>query len=155
MGSRSTDAANKKILSMVAHIVSAHVRRNNVAMAQLPSLIHSVHDALSVLRGVRTASMSEKRDPAVSIMASVEHDAITCLECGQKRKMIREHLKRDHKLSPEAYRRRWDLPVDYAFTAPAFRNKRSALARQINLARLATKQSNDAGIQSAIFQTHE
>jgi predicted transcriptional regulator len=41
----------------------------------------------------------------------------------------------DHKLTPQQYREKWDLPRDYPMVAPNYAQTRSALAKKIGLGR--------------------
>ncbi|MGI4959510.1 MAG: MucR family transcriptional regulator, partial [Janthinobacterium lividum] len=66
---------------------------------------------------------------------SVFADYIVCLEDGKKLKMLKRHLMTSYGLTPQAYRERWGLPSDYPMVAPAYAEKRSALAKSIGLGR--------------------
>jgi predicted transcriptional regulator len=109
-------------------IVAAYLGNHNVAPEQIPAIIASVHAALSSI-GQPIAPV----EPAVSIRKSVQPDAIICLDCGFSGQMIRRHLTVSHGLTPEQYRERWNLPVDYPIVAPNYAQKRSALAKEIGL----------------------
>ena len=50
--------------------------------------------------------------PAVSIRSSVKPDAVACLECGAKFKMLKRHLSTEHGMTPEDYKARWNLGSD-------------------------------------------
>jgi predicted transcriptional regulator len=108
--------ADETLLTLAADIVSAHVSHNAVAADQLPVLIQSVYASLAGLG--RRPPVEEKREPAVSVRSSVKADAIACLECGAKMKMLKRHLSTDHGLSPAEYRSRWNLAADYPMVAP-------------------------------------
>ena len=120
------------IVTLTADIVSAHVSNNSVAANDLPNLIRSVYSALS---GVTADEIieAERPEPAVSIRASVQKDAITCLECGASMKLLKRHLSAEHGLSPREYRARWSLGEDYPLVAPAYAARRQALAVQMGL----------------------
>ncbi|MFN9612418.1 MAG: MucR family transcriptional regulator, partial [Hyphomonadaceae bacterium] len=60
---------------------------------------------------------------------------IICLEDGKKLKMLKRYLRSKYNLSPEEYRRRWNLPADYPMVAPNYAKRRSEFARQIGLGR--------------------
>ncbi len=120
------------LITLTADIVAAHVTNNSVAVADLPSLIQNVHGALSNLGKSETAPET-KQEPAVSVRASVKPDYIVCLEDGKKLKMLKRHLKTAYNMSPDEYRERWGLPMDYPMTAPNYAQKRSALAKDSGL----------------------
>lgn len=122
------------LLDHVADIVSAHVSNNAVAAADLPGLIQSVYASLAAL-GQAPEPATEERKPAVSIRASVKPDAVTCLECGEKMKMLKRHIGAEHSMTPAEYRTRWSLPADYPMVAPDYAAKRKELAVRNGLGR--------------------
>jgi predicted transcriptional regulator len=147
------DEPNDTLLTLTADIVAAHVSNNSVAVADLPSLITRVHDALAGLGGP-VAEPPEELKPAVSIRASVKPDHIVCLEDGKKLKMLKRHLMTTYKMTPEQYRQRWNLPADYPMVAPNYAQKRRDLAKKIGLGRkpgtkvAVAKQATKAPTQS-------
>lgn len=126
--------ANDMLLDFVADIVSAHVSNNSVSANDLPGLIQSVYASLAAL-GQSPEPLAEKLMPAVSVRASVKSDAIACLECGAKFKMLKRHLGTDHDMTPAEYRARWNLAADYPMVAPDYAATRAELARKIGLGR--------------------
>lgn len=126
--------ADETLLTLAVDIVSAHVSNNVVTSDQLPRLIQTVYGSLASL-GLAPEPVEEKRQPAVSVRASVKPDAITCLECGAKFKMLKRHIDTDHGLTPADYRARWSLPGDYPMVAPEYAAKRKDLAVKIGLGR--------------------
>ena len=81
-----------ELIEMTAEIVSAYVGANTVSASDLPSLIQSVHKALSgVSTGVETVEVAPK-EPAVSIKKSITPDFLICLEDGRKFKSLKRHL---------------------------------------------------------------
>lgn len=124
------------LLDHVADIISAHVSNNSVAVDELPGLISSVYASLAAL-GQTPEAVEEKLTPAVSVRASVKPDAVTCLECGAKMKMLKRHLGSNHGMTPADYRARWHLPTDYPMVAPDYAAKRKELAVKIGLGRKA------------------
>lgn len=131
--------ADETLLTFVADIVSAHVSHNSVKPTELPQLIESIYASLEGL-GKPVAVVEEKREPAVSIRSSVKPDAIICLECGARMKMLKRHLGTDHKLSPAEYKARWGLNAEYPLVAPEYAAMRREIATNIGLGRkLGTK----------------
>jgi len=126
--------ADETLLSLAADIVSAHVSNNQVEAQSLPDMIRAVYNSLENLGKVE-AVVEEARQPAVSIRASVKADALTCLECGQRMKMLKRHLTSEHNLTPAEYRARWGLDSNYPLVAPDYAARRRVLAQQIGLGR--------------------
>jgi len=122
------------LMGLTANIVSSHVSNNHVDVAELPALIESVYATLNNL-GPRVDGMPSKLRPAVSIKKSIMPDYLICLEDGKKLKMLKRHLKSQYNMTPEAYRERWGLPVDYPMVAPNYAEQRRFLAKKIGLGR--------------------
>ncbi|WP_370073270.1 MucR family transcriptional regulator [Novosphingobium sp. THN1] len=125
---------SEALLDHVADIVSAHVRSSSVAAADVPGLIQAVYASLATL-GQAPEPAAEELKPAVSVRASVKPDAATCLECGEKMKMLKRHLGTEHGMTPAEYRTRWSRPTDYPTVAPDYAAKRKELAVRIGLGR--------------------
>src|SRR5918994_238354 len=126
------EGAEDALLALTADIVSAHVSNNSVAVNDLPNLIQNVHTALTGL-GSQPEPAPVKQEPAVSIRASVKPDYIVCLEDGKKLKMLKRHLMTHYQMTPDDYRQKWGLSVDYPMVAPNYAEQRRALAKSIGL----------------------
>ena len=127
--------SGEELLRLGADIVSAYVSRNAVAADAVPDIIRTVHQALEGLSRGAPAPIEEKAKPAVPIGRSVQHDFIVCLEDGKKLKMLKRYLRSRYDMSPDDYRRRWNLPPDYPMVAPAYAARRSDFAKKIGLGR--------------------
>ena len=122
-----------EVIEMTADIVSAYVGNNSVNAADLPSLIQSVHRALSgISTGVEAVEPAPK-EPAVPVRRSITPDYLVCLEDGRKFKSLKRHLRTHYNLSPEEYREKWGLPHDYPMVAPNYARARSDLAKKMGL----------------------
>ena len=119
--------------NLVATIVSSYVKHNTVSADALPTVIASVHQALSGLG--KPALPVEPLTPAVPVQQSVRPDYVVCLECGFRSQTLRRHLRVQHGLERAAYFGRWQLPPDHPITAPGYSARRSAMAKQIGLGR--------------------
>ncbi|OYZ97474.1 MAG: MucR family transcriptional regulator [Novosphingobium sp. 17-62-8] len=115
------------LFTHVADIVSAHVSNNAVSANDVPGLIQSVYKSLAALGQVHEL-VEEKLTPAVAVRGSVKPDAVICLDCGAKMKMLKRHLGAEHGMTPAEYRMRWNLPADYPMVAPDYSAKRTELA---------------------------
>ena len=129
--------SEEDILKQVTEIVAAYVSKNEVAAADLPALIKSVHATLGGFGGDGRAPTG--KPPAVPVKKSVTPDHIVCLEDGKKLKMLKRYLRTRYGLTPDAYRAKWNLPADYPMTAPNYAAKRSDFAKQIGLGKPSRK----------------
>ncbi len=123
------------IISATANVVAGYAARNDTTPEILADLIPRVAAALE---SVGTLSAVDEDDgepevvlvrlpgraPAVPIEESVHDDHLVCLEDGQALTCLRRYLQSHYGLSPEQYRKRWGLPPDYPFTAPAYSRRR-------------------------------
>ncbi|MDK1492832.1 MucR family transcriptional regulator [Sinorhizobium sp. 7-81] len=127
-------ASNELFVELAAEIVAAYVSNHVVPVTELPTLIADVHSALNNTTAPPPVVVAvEKQKPAISVRKSVQDDQITCLECGGTFKSLKRHLMTHHKLSPQEYREKWDLPADYPMVAPAYAEARSRLAKEMGL----------------------
>ncbi|MFW5633269.1 MAG: MucR family transcriptional regulator [Erythrobacter sp.] len=122
------------LITLTSDIVAAHVSNNDVAVSDVPALITNVFGALSQL-GEEQETTQEPPEPAVSIRSSVKPDYIVCLEDGKKLKMLKRYLRTNYNMTPEEYRKRWNLPADYPMVAPNYAETRRDLAKKIGLGR--------------------
>jgi predicted transcriptional regulator len=119
---------------LTTNIVAAYFRHNQIGTDQLPIVISTVHQALVGL-GKPAAETEVERTPAVTIRQSVHRDYVVCLDCGWRGQMLKRHLATGHGLTVEQYRARWKLPREHPMTAPSYSERRSGLAKQIDLGR--------------------
>ena len=123
------------VLEMTAEVVASYVGNNPVSTSELPNLIGDVYTALAKSNGSASSHPTEKAKPAVPVKKSLHDDYIICLEDGKKFKSLKRHLRSHYDLSPEEYREKWGLPLDYPMVAPNYAKARSQLARDMGLGR--------------------
>lgn len=119
------------LLDMTTAVVSSFVSNNPISPNDLPELMRSVHSKLTELGDDQ--SPPARPDPAVPISKSITQNHIICLEDGKKLKMLKRYLRTRYNLTPEEYRARWNLPVDYPMVAPEYADRRSRFAKEIGL----------------------
>ncbi len=125
-------------LHLTTDIVAAYVSNNSINAEKIPALLQEVHDTVKALAAGAAANAGNQA-PAVSIKKSITPDFIICLEDGKKLKMLKRYIRTQYGLSPEEYRRKWNLPADYPMVAPNYAKRRSQFAKEIGLGRGAAK----------------
>jgi len=125
----------EEALRMTADIVASFAANNKIAMEQLPELIRAVHRTMTGLANGEEQKSNERPRPAVPVNKSVNTDYIVCLEDGKKLKMLKRYLRSTYDMSPDEYRKRWQLPPDYPTVAPSYAARRSEFAKRIGLGR--------------------
>lgn len=129
-----TDPVDERMLiEMTAQIVAAYLSRNAIPTAEVPQVIAAVRQGLASIGSEVEGERNDRPEPAVPIKGSVGRDAIACLICGRRQKMLKRHILIAHGLSPAEYRQTFGLRSDYPMTAPSYAKKRSQLARQFGL----------------------
>ena len=100
-------------------------------------LLNTVHAALSGATpgNEETAITSPSPVPAVNPKKSITPDYLICLEDGKKFKSLKRHLRTSFDLTPEQYRKKWNLDPSYPMVAPNYAETRSRLARTMGLGR--------------------
>jgi predicted transcriptional regulator len=134
----TSDAEAFNASELTSDIVAAYVANNSLRIADLPALIQSVHAALAQLANgpVNSAPQAETQEPGVSIRKSITPDYLVCLDDGKKFKSLRRHLGA-LGLTPEQYRSKWNLPLDYPMVAPNYSAARSEMAKRIGLGQMS------------------
>ncbi len=122
-----------KFIDQTADIVSAYVSNNTVAADQISTLINQVHAALVRVSAGQGEVGGEPLRPAVPVKKSITADYLVCLEDGKKFKSLKRHLRSQYDMTPEQYREKWGLPLDYPMVAPNYAAARSELAKQMGL----------------------
>ncbi|MFK5597634.1 MucR family transcriptional regulator [Methylobacterium sp. HMF5984] len=125
---------------LTASIVAAYVRGNRIPVTELPDLIRSIDGALRQLAEPKPEVLIVRPTEA-EIRASIRPDRITSFEDGKPYKALRRHLT-IRGLTPEGYRRKWGLPVDYPLVAASYSARRSEISAEIG------RKLNDAAYAS-------
>src|ERR1700677_339079 len=92
-------------------------------------------DSDELMRSGQGEVPPNNQKPAVPIKKSITPDFIICLEDGKKLKMLTRSLRPRYKMTPDEYRAKWNLPVDYPIVAPNYAARRSEFAKKIGLGR--------------------
>ncbi len=129
-----SDAGNAgKFVDQTASIVAAYVSKNAVPASEIGTLIGLVHAALTRVAAGHANANGDPLKPAVPVKKSIAPDFLVCLEDGKKFKSLKRHLRTQYNMTPEQYREKWDLPIDYPMVAPNYAAARSKLAKQMGL----------------------
>jgi predicted transcriptional regulator len=123
-------------VELAARILSAYVSRNRVPPANLPELLKDIHQAIAQL-GKPQEPATQRPTPA-QISASIRQDSIVSFEDGKPYKALRRHLTL-RGLTPEAYRAKWGLPIDYPMVCATYSARRSEISREISVGQQRAK----------------
>ncbi|WP_121100308.1 MucR family transcriptional regulator [Litorimonas taeanensis] len=130
---------SEALLAHVTQIASAYLSRNKVPAESIPELLTTIYDGLVLAVSDRKDTADENElVPAVPIEDSLSDDAIICLEDGLSFQSLKRHLRVKYDMTPEAYRKKWGLPLDYPMVAPNYAKRRSELAKRTGLGKHRT-----------------
>lgn len=124
------------LISAAAQIVGAYIVNRPHEALNLTQLTADVYHTLAGLPPSRSVDAAARgRTPSVAVEESIKGDYLVCLEDGKQVKMLKRYLKSNYNMTPEQYRARWDLPLNYPMVAPNYAKVRSQLAKEIGLGR--------------------
>lgn len=134
------DTDQSTFTNLVVQLLSAYVSNNSVASEDLAGLILSTRRALAQDATIEpAASAAADYTPAVTVQESLaSQDYIISMIDGKSYKTLKRHLG-THGLTPQDYRKRYDLPTDYPLVAPNYSKKRRAVAARMGLGRNRAK----------------
>lgn len=139
---------NKSNVVLTAEIVNSFLSTNHVGISDIEYLIKATYGAISDISS-NEYERSNVLQPAVPIEESVTDDYITCLEDGKKLTLLKRHLRDKYGMTPNEYRVKWGLPLDYPMIAPRYSRKRSDLARRIGLGR-KPREATEAHVSAVV-----
>lgn len=120
--------AGSPSVGLAAKILSAYVARNSVSVGSLPDLLCEVHRSITALGAAPQAPV--RRATEAQILASIQPESLISFEDGKPYKTLRRHLT-IRGLTPEAYKAKWGLPMDYPMVSAAYSARRSTISREI------------------------
>jgi predicted transcriptional regulator len=114
-------------------------QNNRVSAEDVPTFLRTMHATVTELAGGGTTSDAEDASPAqdfapaVSVRKSLaSKDHILSMIDGKPYRTLRRHLS-THGMTPEDYRRRYNLKPDYPMVAESYSEQRRAMAKKIGL----------------------
>lgn len=130
-------AIDEALLDLTGTITSNYVANNHVSIDEIKNVINLIHSTLSQLGGAPVQE-EEAFVPAVTVRKSLaDPTKIISMIDGKPYSVLKRHLT-TQGLTPEEYRARYNLPADYPMTAPAYSERRKAMAVKIGLGRKST-----------------
>lgn len=144
--------SDSKNMDAVATIVAAYAQRTDVSPEQIVDLAARLVPvfgsaapqmtsvaAISTPNAERPAALETQPEPKASIVPAlpldqaVTDDKVYCLCCGKGFTMLKRHLKAEHGLTEEEYRKLFALPDSMPLVAPNYSVRKAAYAKQVGL----------------------
>ncbi|WP_157219178.1 MucR family transcriptional regulator [Flavisphingomonas formosensis] len=129
---------NADLIALTVEVVASFVAHNELPAEDVAEFIRSTHVALAAIASpgeISPAVASAQRKPVVAIRKSLASpDNILSLIDGKPYQSLKRHL-RAHGLTPAEYRAAFGLKADYPMVAPAYSERRRAVAVSLGLGR--------------------
>ncbi len=132
-------------------------QNNRCTAEEVPTFLRTMHATITELSGKPATSAEAPEEapaeqefpPAVSVRKSLgSKDHILSMIDGKPYRTLRRHLS-THGLTPEEYRRRYNLKDDYPMVAPNYSEQRRAMAKKIGLGSKGRGRGADAAAAAA------
>lgn len=117
-------SADSHLIEEIAALVEGQIARGGMATGAALRL------ALRLQAAVIGPAADPVPVPSVPVEQSIRPDHLVCLETGAKVVLLRRHLALKLGMTPEEYRRKWDLPPDYPLVAPDYARARARVRHQ-------------------------
>jgi len=129
-----SDESARTSLAHTTEIVANYVSNHHVTAADLPALIRSTYETLQGLGSEQPAApaVEDAKQTPAKIRKSITPEALISFIDGKPYKTLKRHLT-THGLTIADYKARFGLPRDYPTTAPAYSERRSAMAKALGL----------------------
>src|SRR5690349_18745731 len=138
---------NKALMQQVTQVITAYLSHNAVPPAEVRGVPRDIFEQYVEIANPKPAPAQEVETarpvPAVSVGRSIKPDYLICLEDGSKRATLTRYLRTRYDMTPDEYRRKWGLPMDYPMTAPNIQARNSARAKQHGFGRHRDTEDRD------------
>ncbi|CAI9121865.1 MucR family transcriptional regulator [Brytella acorum] len=152
---------NAEVARLTVQLTSAYASRNAInSPDDLFNLMSGIKDKIANISAITTTTpqisgkitdveespalaLPAPTKPAVDPEKSVFEDHIICLEDGKSVKMLKRYIMTNYGLTPDAYRRRWNLPASYPMVSPAISKARAETARKSDLGHSRQKKAEE------------
>lgn len=143
-----------RLQELVAQVAASYFSNAHTAPNDIPAVISQIAASLGkVGAGAELADNhaqkqdgpdeAQRRLTTAQIRRSIRPDALVSFEDGRAYKTLRRHLS-VRGMTPDQYREKWGLPLDYPMVAPDYSKQRSELARSLGLGK-PSQRATDPG----------
>src|SRR3954451_20170787 len=106
----SAQPSGNSLTDLTADVASAYLSNNTVRPEDIPTLIRTIHSALSGMGS--SDSTPVKAEAPMPWKKAIKPDYIISFEDGKHYKSMKRHLT-TRGMTPEQYREKWGLPRDF------------------------------------------
>ncbi|WP_162184756.1 MucR family transcriptional regulator [Sphingomonas hengshuiensis] len=131
------DPPQRDFAALTVTLLSSFLSHNRVSTGDLPQLIVATHGALrSIMNKPRAVPSDDQQEQLLRArviqlsLASPSH--IISMVDGRPYRTLKLHIA-THGLTPDEYRKRYNLPSDYPMVAPEYSEARRQIAKRHRL----------------------
>ncbi|KMO34292.1 MucR family transcriptional regulator [Methylobacterium aquaticum] len=124
--------------SIVADLVMAYLSNHHVPIENVPEIFQTMEDCLKKVGAPPPEPVIDTKRTPSEIKKSITPDGITSFLDGKVYKSLKRHLT-TRGMTPDEYRQKFGLPVDYPMVCTSYSAARSELARSMGLGQQRTK----------------
>lgn len=128
-----------EVLKLTAQIVISHASMTELTPEELVEEIKEIYNALASLEGgvavlgvpglVKGKEVEVVKKPPIPLKDIVKEKYVVCLECGQKMRTLKAHLRKAHNILPKEYFQRYGLDrKKYPLVCKEYSEQRRKLA---------------------------
>ena len=139
------------IIRLARDVASSYLTHNSVRADDVPGLIKDIFVALTKAEAPapKLPLSAEPEKPTVqAIRRSIHKEFLISFIDGKHYKSMRRHVGM-HGYTPESYRERYGLPINYPMVCAAYSETRSSLAKSSGLGLLRRKSDSQSNLPEA------
>ena len=115
---------SQNLFNSAKDILCAYISNHKVEQQDVMQIFQDIYNKL---QAIEKASTQAKHDQ------TIYDEYLVCLEDGKKLKTLKRYLQKMFGLTPDQYRKKWNLPADYPMVAPNYSKKRTKIAKEKGL----------------------
>jgi predicted transcriptional regulator len=149
------DNQSQQSLDAVAQVVASYAGRTDVTQDDILALAQRLIPVFTSIpatsapqfsNAVAPASVEKPIvKPAIAIEDAVTDDKVYCLCCGKGFTMLKRHLKAEHGLTEDEYRKMYGLAEDFPLVAPKYSERKAAYAKKVGLGKYSRDAETEQG----------
>lgn len=132
------DSTPDQIVGLAKRLLNVFSASQNMSSETAP--------ALNSLAAEAPAVVEEIAIPAVPLEEAVSNDKVYCLCCGRGFTMLKRHLKSEHGLTDDEYRKKFGLPDGMPLVAPMYSKRKASFAKKVGLGKYHRGEDDAAGV---------
>jgi predicted transcriptional regulator len=133
---------SKSLVEMTVEIVTAQAGVTTLSPEDIADRLREVFQALKAAQQSETGG-THAQAPSEAPQASIQHNHVICLECGQAFQLLSNRHLALHNLTTRAYKQKHGIRLTQALSARTLSAKRRKLAKKLEMGKRLTEWRDD------------